>query len=81
MRNLGITDLSLTINLIFLNVSEGRNIFICHQFKTDFEKENYVLQRKPAWRKSVLTKNSMQKTRNTLVSRLLYHLVLKEHKT
>ena len=61
MRNLEITDLSLTTYLMFLKVSEDRNIFICQQFKTDFEKENYVLQRKPAWRKSVLTKKFIQK--------------------
>jgi len=61
MRNLVITDLALKTYVIFLNVSEGRNIFICQQFKMDFENENYVLQYKTVWRKSVLTKKSIQK--------------------
>lgn len=81
MRNLVITDLSLKTYVIFLNVSEGRNIFICQQFKMDFENENYVLQHKPIWRKSVLTKKSIQKElRTRWFLDFVYKVVLKEHK-
>jgi len=45
-------------------------------------KENCVLQRKPAWRKSLLKKNSIQKEPGTRwFLNFVYRLVFKEHKT